>query len=129
MVKNIGVMGAGQMGSGIAQVAALSGFSVLLQDISKESLDKALKRIDQSLEKLVEKKIAADADAKAARERIKTTTAIEDFAGVELAIEAVTENPTLKFELFKEARSNSWSARSIGYQYFFNFYHNHSRAD
>ena len=102
MVKVIAVMGAGQMGSGIAQVAAQSGYQVLMHDISRESLDKALKRIEQSLAKLVEKKVFSEADAKASRERIQATTSIEDFSKADLAIEAVTENPKLKFELFQK---------------------------
>ena len=101
-ISTVGVMGAGQMGSGIAQVAAMSGFDVLLQDISAEGLKKAIVRTEASLNKLSEKgKITAD-DVKKSLQRLKTTQNVEDFSKADIVIEAVTENIALKNELFKK---------------------------
>lgn len=101
-IQNIGVLGSGQMGSGIAQVAAMAGFNVIMQDISNESLQKAVKRIEQSLVKLVEKQKLTETQAKAAISKIKSTQNITDFSGSDLVIEAATENQNLKFELFRK---------------------------
>jgi 3-hydroxybutyryl-CoA dehydrogenase len=101
-IRTVGVIGAGQMGAGIVQVAATAGFDVLMQDISDESLKRATAGIEKSLGKLVEKgKLAGDA-ATAAKGRIKTVRTIEDLASADLVVEAVTENPTIKFEIFKK---------------------------
>lgn len=101
-IQNIGVLGSGQMGSGIAQVAAMAGFNVTMQDISNESLQKAMKRIEQSLSKLVEKQKLTDAQAKTALSKIKSTQSVSDFSSTDLVIEAATENQNLKFELFRK---------------------------
>jgi len=98
----VGVMGAGQMGSGIAQVAASSGLEVVLQDISAEGLTRAKARIEQSLGKLVEKGKLTQADADSTRKRLHTTQHIEDLSRADIVIEAVSENPELKFELFRK---------------------------
>lgn len=98
----VGVVGAGQMGSGIAQVAAMSGLDVVLQDISAEGLTKAKSRIEQSLMKLAEKGKLSDADVTNAKKRVQTSQHIEDLSRADIVIEAVTENPVLKFELFRK---------------------------
>jgi len=100
-VQLVGVIGAGQMGSGIAQVAAMSGLDVILQDISAEGLTKAKARIEQSLGKLVEKGKLPEADARSAPQRIQTTQRLEDLSRADLVIEAATENPQIKAELFR----------------------------
>lgn len=101
-IRTIGVMGAGQMGAGIAQAAAVSGFDVVMQDISPEGLAKGKTRIEQSLGKIREKGKISDADAKAAFSRITTTQAIDAFSRADIVIEAVTENESVKFELFRK---------------------------
>jgi len=94
-IKSIGIVGAGTMGSGIAQVAAVSGFDVLVHDVGPEPLDRALKSIDKSLSKLIEKgKISGDKAAILGR--LKTTTSLEDFEGVDFAVEAVFEDFEVK---------------------------------
>lgn len=98
----VGVVGAGQMGSGIAQVAAMSGLDVVVQDISAEGLAKAKARIEQSLGKLVEKGKLSDADASSAKRRIQTTQHIEDLSRADIVIEAAVENPQIKYELFRK---------------------------
>ena len=104
-LKHIGVIGSGQMGSGIAQVAATSSYEVVLQDISIESINKAKLTIEKSLKKLAEKGVITQEQASTAFKRIRFTQHIEDLANVDLVVEAVSENPNLKFELFKKLDS------------------------
>ena len=101
MIKTIGVIGAGQMGRGIAQVAAQSGHDVVLQDIKPEALDAAKAHIAAGLEKMVAKGKLEAAARDAALARLKTTTATADFASADVVIEAATENVELKLALLK----------------------------
>ncbi|NSW82879.1 MAG: 3-hydroxyacyl-CoA dehydrogenase family protein [Syntrophothermus sp.] len=102
-VKNIGVIGAGAMGSGIAQVSAVAGYNVVLQDIYSTALDKAKSTIEKSLGKLVSKGKLSEADMKAAMERITFTTVLEEACrDAELIIECVFENLELKQKMFQE---------------------------
>ena len=99
-IKKIGVIGAGTMGTGIAQVAATSGFEVLLHDVEEDFLKKSLGKLDKSLSKLIEKgKIEGDKDAILAR--IRTTTDLSDFKGVDFAVEAVFEDFDVKAKVLK----------------------------
>ncbi len=101
-VERVGVIGAGTMGSGIAQVAALAGYQTVLQDPFEEVLAKAMRSIEASLERGVERgRWAADA-ASAAIAALSTTTAIADLADCELVIEAAPEKLDLKRELFTQ---------------------------
>ncbi len=101
-VKTVGILGAGQMGNGIAQVTAANGFDVLLCDISEESLKKAMKSITTSLEKLVSKAIITDELKASTLGRIKTTPQLNDLKNVDVFIEAATENIELKIKIFKD---------------------------
>ena len=101
-IKIIGVIGAGQMGSGIAQVAAASGLEVILNDINKELVQKGLSNIDRFLLRSVEKeKISAEEKEKICG-RIKSSVDIKDMAAVDFVIEAATENETLKLKIFND---------------------------
>ncbi len=101
-VETFGVLGAGQMGSGIAQVAAAAGWQVLLADASVELAAKAKSKIEAGLKKLVEKgKVTAD-DAAATVGRITPVGSVADLAGCDLVVEAVTENVEVKLELFRK---------------------------
>jgi 3-hydroxybutyryl-CoA dehydrogenase len=101
-IKTIGVLGAGSMGNGIAQVAAQSGYNVVMRDIEDKFVDRALKGIDKFLSKSVEKgKITAD-DKNATLGRIKGTTKMEDLKDVDFVIEVVLEEMELKKKVFKE---------------------------
>ena len=101
-VKTIGVVGAGQMGGGIAQVAAASGFSVIMSDIKEEFCQRGLAAIDKSLARLVKKeKITAD-DQKAIIGRITATTDLKDMAKADFVVEAATENVELKLGIFRQ---------------------------
>jgi 3-hydroxybutyryl-CoA dehydrogenase len=102
VIKTIGILGAGQMGSGIAQVAAASGYDVFLYDISAESLTKAVNTITASCDRLIKKDAMKVEDKEKLLKRIKTTTQFGDLAPVDFAIEAVTENENLKSEIFKK---------------------------
>ena len=99
-IKTIGVLGAGTMGNGIAQVFAQSGFTVKVFDASPGAVDKALKTIEKSLAKFVEKgKLSAD-DAAATRTRLTAAGALEDFADVDYVVEAVIESLEVKRTIF-----------------------------
>ena len=101
-IKTIGVLGAGSMGNGIAQVAAQSGYNVVMRDIEDKFVDRALKGIDRFLSKSVEKgKITAD-DKNATLGRIKGTTKMEDLKDVDFVVEVVLEEMELKKKVFKE---------------------------
>ncbi|MFN3265567.1 MAG: 3-hydroxyacyl-CoA dehydrogenase family protein [Deinococcales bacterium] len=95
-----GVIGAGQMGAGIAQVAAVSGFSVVLRDVEERFLERGVAGIQKSLNKLVEKQKLEPVAAQSALARIQTTTSLEAFAECDLVVEAILENKAIKCELF-----------------------------
>lgn len=101
-IQTIGVIGAGQMGSGIAQVFAQAGFKVILQDIDAKRLESAVAGITKSLSKFVEKGKLDEATKNAALANLKTTTVLADFAAADFAIEAATENQSLKEKIFTE---------------------------
>ena len=102
MIEKIGVMGAGQMGAGIAQVAAMNGFSVILNDVKDVFLDRAMERIQKSLSTLVRKERISEEQKKATVERIQTTREIKPFDAADFVVEAVIENQDLKLEVFKQ---------------------------
>jgi 3-hydroxybutyryl-CoA dehydrogenase len=102
MMKTLGVIGAGTMGSGIAQVMAASGFDVVLNDINEAAVQKGLAAIDDSLQRLVAKdKIEAAAKSEALG-RIKPVTRLDALASCDLIVEAATENAQLKLKIFAE---------------------------
>jgi 3-hydroxybutyryl-CoA dehydrogenase len=100
MINTVGVVGAGQMGAGIAQIVAQSGRQVLLADVSLALAEKGKSGIERALGRLVEKGKMAEPDRRALLERIRAVEDLAAFSGVELAIEAATENPDLKKQLF-----------------------------
>jgi len=101
-IKTIGVVGAGTMGSGIAQVAAAAGFRVILRDISDAALDRGFKIIERSLGKLSKKGKLTEEGAKEILGRITKTLELKDMAGSDLVIEAAFEKMDVKKELFGE---------------------------
>ena len=101
-VKVFGVIGAGQMGNGIAQVAAMSGLNVIMNDIKQEFVDKGLKNISGLLARGVEKGKIAPAEKDAVLGRIKTSVTLDDMAAADFVVEAATERQEIKFELFRE---------------------------
>jgi 3-hydroxybutyryl-CoA dehydrogenase len=100
MIRNIGVIGAGTMGAGIAQVAAAAGFAVRLVDLDDQLVRQGQSRIEQSLERLVGKGSLAPEARAAALARLTTSTSLESLAGSDLIIEAVIENLAIKRDLW-----------------------------
>jgi 3-hydroxybutyryl-CoA dehydrogenase len=101
-IKKIGVLGAGAMGSGIAQVCAQTGYDVVMRDIADEFVQRGLKGIEGFLAKSVEKGKITDDDKKKTIGRIKGTTKLDDLKDVDIVIEAVLENLELKKQVFQE---------------------------
>ncbi len=97
-----GVIGAGQMGSGIAQVAAQAGFNVMLRDVNEQYLERGVSGIQKSLDKFIDKGKLEAAERDSILGRIKTTTNLDDFADCDLVVEAILENEALKLELFRD---------------------------
>lgn len=100
-VTKMGVVGAGQMGNGIAHVAALSGISVLLGDLTPAILEKALGTIGKNMDRQVTKGAITPQEKEQALARITTTTSLEDFASCQVVVEAVVENLETKVEVFR----------------------------
>lgn len=98
----VAVIGAGTMGNGIAQVFATSGHQVTMIDVSAQALDRGLGTVKTSLGRLVKKGTLAQEAADLAAGRIAVATTLDDARGAELAIEAATENPALKFQIFQQ---------------------------
>jgi 3-hydroxybutyryl-CoA dehydrogenase len=101
-IKKVGVIGAGQMGNGIAQVAAVAGFDVIMSDISQEALDAGWAVILKSLGKLLSKERIDQDTHDAAIARITRTLSLEEAAQTDLVVEAATEREAIKFEIFKK---------------------------
>lgn len=101
-IRKIGVLGSGQMGAGIAQVAAQNGFQVLLADRDLATAESGKAKLGAQLKKLVEKAKLTDELAKQTLDAIITVAGISELKDADLVIEAVTENPVLKFQLFKQ---------------------------
>ncbi|MCX7591076.1 MAG: 3-hydroxybutyryl-CoA dehydrogenase [Kiritimatiellae bacterium] len=100
--RKIGVVGAGTMGSGIAQVFAASGREVVLVDVDEKFLQKARQNIESSLDRLLKKQSIKPEDKAATLERIRLTTSVSDVAGSDLVLEAVPENVDLKRAVFRQ---------------------------
>lgn len=101
-IKSVGIVGAGQMGNGIAHVMALAGFDVLLNDISGDALQGALSTIDRNLVRQVTRGKIGEQDKDAALARIKTTLTLTDLGQSDLVIEAATERETVKQAIFED---------------------------
>ncbi|MGO9755454.1 MAG: 3-hydroxybutyryl-CoA dehydrogenase [Roseiarcus sp.] len=99
-IRKIGVIGAGQMGSGIAQVSALAGFDVVLNDLSEDRIEAAIARIDANLGRLVEREAISAADKKAALARIKAAADFAALSDADLVMEAAAENEEVKRKIF-----------------------------
>ena len=101
-IKTFGVIGAGQMGAGIAQVAAMSGLNVIMNDIKSEFVDKGLATIAKILARSVEKGKMSEEEKKAVLGRIKASIDLADMAPADFVVEAATENEKIKFQIFKD---------------------------
>jgi 3-hydroxybutyryl-CoA dehydrogenase len=101
-VRKVGVVGAGTMGNGIAQVFAHSGFSVVLSDISDAILDRALASIGGSMDRMIKKEKMTPAEKEAALKRIKKTTNIKDHSDCDIVVEAIIEDFATKKKMFQD---------------------------
>ena len=99
-IQRVGVVGCGLMGSGIAQVAAASGFNTVVREVAPELLDKGLKSIDKNLNRLGEKGTITEAIKSEIRGRLKGTTKLEDLKDCDVIVEAIIEQLPAKRELF-----------------------------
>lgn len=101
-IKSIGVVGAGQMGNGIAQVAATFGYNVIMLDVSTAALDKGIATIAGSCDRIIKKGAMSEADKAALLSRIKTAQETSALHDCDIVIEAATENIDLKLKIFKD---------------------------
>jgi 3-hydroxybutyryl-CoA dehydrogenase len=101
-VEKFGVIGSGQMGNGIAQVAAASGLKVLMSDIKQDFCDKGMANIAKNLDRMVAKGKLDAGQKEAILGRIETTTDLADMAGVDFVVEAAVEREDLKFKIFED---------------------------
>jgi 3-hydroxybutyryl-CoA dehydrogenase len=99
-IQKIGIIGAGQMGNGIAHVMSLAGYDVLLNDVSEDALAQAMTRIDKNMERQVSSEKISAGDKSAAIGRIKTTQALPELGQSDLVIEAATEKEAVKQAIF-----------------------------
>ncbi|MBP7943746.1 MAG: 3-hydroxybutyryl-CoA dehydrogenase, partial [Polynucleobacter sp.] len=101
-IQSIGVIGAGTMGNGIAQVCAVAGLDVVMVDISDAAVERGLSQISKSLDRLVKKETLTTEAKDAALKRIKASTSYADLKGLQLVIEAATENQSIKEKILKQ---------------------------
>ena len=101
-IERIGVVGAGQMGNGIAHVLALAGYDVVLDDINKDQLSKALERIEKNMHRQAARGLIKDDQIAPAMSRIRTTVSLDDLRDRELVIEAATEDEPTKKKIFQD---------------------------
>ena len=99
-IKSIGVVGAGQMGNGIAHVMALAGYDVVLNDINQDALDAAVARIDKNMGRQVSRDLISADDKATAMARIGTTLELPTLGQTDLVIEAATEREDIKHKIF-----------------------------
>ncbi len=104
-IEKVAVLGAGQMGAGIAQVSACAGYDVVMIDISEEFLERGMRTISSSLEKLVSKGRMSEKDSSSAMSRISSSTDRASASEADLVVEAIPEIPDLKFSTFSELDS------------------------
>ena len=100
-IKTIGVIGAGTMGSGIAQAFSAKGFNVILQDVSDAALEKGVAAISNSLDRLIKKGVATADEKIQTLKHISSTTSVADLAKADLVIEAATENESVKIKILQ----------------------------
>lgn len=101
-IKNIGVVGAGQMGSGIAHVALTSGYAITMVDVCEKALVKGVKSIEKNMQRQIKKGILTDTQVQGFLSKLKTASEFSSFAECDLVIEAASENEMVKASIFKD---------------------------
>jgi 3-hydroxybutyryl-CoA dehydrogenase len=104
-IKTVGVVGAGTMGNGIAQVCAAAGLEVIMQDIGEAQVERGLQTIAGSLDRLIKKEKIGEDDKQATLGRITAATSLDKFADADIVVEAATENEALKLGIFEQLDS------------------------
>ncbi len=105
-IRTVGVIGAGQMGGGIAHVCALGGYRVLLHDVAPEKVKGALATIEHNLARQISRGLVSEADAEAALGRIEPSETLEQIGAADLAIEAATEDEEIKKAIFRQLQAH-----------------------
>src|SRR5437763_13924208 len=100
-IKTVGVIGAGQMGGGIAHVCALAGYDVLLNDVAPEAIDRSLAQIDHNMARQVSRGLVSEVDMREAMSRIRPAPRLAAIGHADLPIEAAPQNHATKKEIFK----------------------------
>src|ERR1043166_6143400 len=101
-IQRIGVIGAGQMGNGIAHVMALAGYDVVLDDVNPEALSKALEKITHNMRRQASKGIITEAAVTEALKHIRVTQNLDDLKDRDIVIEAATEDESIKRKIFQD---------------------------
>jgi len=101
-IKTLGVVGAGQMGSGIAQVGAMSGLEVIMNDVKDEFVERGFSSIEKSLARMAKKEIITDARKDEVLAAIEASTSLKDMVRADFVVEAATENESVKLQIFEE---------------------------
>ena len=101
-IKTLGVVGAGQMGSGIAQVGAMSGLEVIMNDVKDEFVERGFSSIEKSLARMAKKEIITDARKDEILAAIEASTSLKDMVRADFVVEAATENESVKLQIFEE---------------------------
>ena len=128
-IKKLGIVGFGQMGSGIAQVSAAAGYQVVAADAKDEYLKKGLNRIEGLLNKAIEKGKATEDEKKKILGNITTTTDLGAFADCDLVIEAIVENLDAKIQVFETLDRVCKPTTIFRFQHLFAFHHRHGGRD
>ena len=105
VIKTVGVVGAGQMGNGIAHVSALAGYDVLLADADLGAIDRGLKDVEQNLGRQVHRELITQAQAKTALAKIKKAPSVKALAAADLVIESAVEREDVKRQIFAELQA------------------------
>jgi len=101
-IRKVGIIGAGQMGTGIAHVVALSGYDVAINDLQKETVEESVRTIEKYMRRQAEKGLIAEGDVAPALQRIRYAPSFESFGDCELVVEAATEDETVKRRIFAD---------------------------
>jgi 3-hydroxybutyryl-CoA dehydrogenase len=113
-IKTVGVIGAGQMGAGIAHVAALAGYEIFLNDVSKERVENALATINGNMARQIAKGAISEADRREALGHIKPAKGLEEMGNCDLVIEAATENEPAKRQIFESLKAHLKPSAIVG---------------
>ena len=124
MAERIAVIGAGQMGNGIAHVFAHAGFEVTMIDVAEAALTKGRETISKNLDRQIKKSLMEEKDKAEILGRLKTSTSMDDVKGAALVVEAATENRDLKFRIFAEMDAKADAgARCSPHEHKFDLHH------